>query len=108
MKKETSMQEQKNIIKKFSLEQIDELKFVLVIVKPSVEKNVIARLEELGGRVLMSRLGEGISKNKSLELFSHFDNPSLHLQLAHTMKQLCLGELKQKEDLFNFNLQLFR
>ena len=54
--------------KKFALEQIDELKFVLVIVKPSIERAVVDRLEELGGRVLMSRLGEGISKNKSLEL----------------------------------------
>lgn len=54
--------------KKFSLEQIDELKFMLIIVKPEMEKSVSIRLEELGGRVLLSKLGEGISKNKSLEL----------------------------------------
>lgn len=54
--------------KKFTLEQIDELKFLLVIVKPSIEKQVSLRLEELGGRVLLSKIGEGISKNKSLEL----------------------------------------
>lgn len=54
--------------KKFTLEQIDELKFILVIVKPSLEKQVSLRLEELGGRVLISKIGEGISKNKSLEL----------------------------------------
>lgn len=54
--------------KKFTLEQIDELKFMLVIVKPSIEKKVASRLEELGGRVLLSKIGEGISKNKSLEL----------------------------------------
>ena len=55
-------------IKKFSLEQIDELKFLLIIVKPEFEKGVICRLEELGGRVFLSNVGEGISKNKSLEL----------------------------------------
>lgn len=54
--------------KKFSLDQIDELKFMLVIVKPELEKNVIKRLEEFGGRVLVSKIGEGVSKNKSLEL----------------------------------------
>ena len=54
--------------KKFSLEQIDELKFLLVIVKPQMEKEVSIRLEEMGGRVLISKIGEGISKNKSLEL----------------------------------------
>lgn len=55
-------------IKKFSLDQIDELKFMIIIVKPEMEKPVINRLEELGGRVLLSKMGEGISKNKSLEL----------------------------------------
>lgn len=54
--------------KKFSLDQIDELKFVMIIVKPEDEKRVILRFEEMGGRVLLSKLGEGISKNKSLEL----------------------------------------
>ena len=54
--------------KKFSLDQIDEMKFMVIIVKPEVEKDVIHRLEEFGGRVLLSKIGEGISKNKSLEL----------------------------------------
>ena len=58
----------KTNIKKFALEDIDELKFMIIIVKPEIEKDVIIRLEELGGRVLISKLGEGISKNKSLEL----------------------------------------
>ena len=66
--------------------------------------NVLTLHERYGAKVAL-KLGN-YTLNKSLELFSHFDNPSLHLQLAHTMKQLCLGELKQKEDLFNFNLQL--
>ena len=68
MKKSDKNNETKIQQKKFSLDQIDELKFLLIIVKPSVEEQVIQRLEELGGRVMMSRLGEGISKNKSLEL----------------------------------------
>ena len=54
--------------KKFSLDQIDELKFMIIIVKPEMEKTVVSRLEELGGRVLLTKMGEGISKNKSLEL----------------------------------------
>ncbi len=66
--------------------------------------NVLTLHERYGAKVAL-KLGN-YTLNKSLELFSHFDDPRLHLQLAHTMKQLCLGELKQKEDLFNFNLQL--
>lgn len=54
--------------KKFSLDQIDELKFMIIIVKPEMEKQTVIRLEELGGRVLLTKLGEGVSKNKSLEL----------------------------------------
>lgn len=54
--------------KKFSLDQIDEMKFMLVIVKPELEKQVVARLEEFGGRALLIEIGEGISKNKPLEL----------------------------------------
>lgn len=63
--------------KKFALEQIDELKFMLIIVKPEIEKPVISRLEELGGRVLLSKIGEGISKNKSLELLGIQSTESL-------------------------------
>ena len=66
--------------------------------------NVLTLHERYGAKIAL-KLGN-YTLNKSLELFSHFDDPRLHLQLAHTMKQLCLGELKQKEDLFNFNLQL--
>ena len=63
--------------KKFSLEQIDELKFMLIIIKPELEKQVSTRLEELCGRVLLSKLGEGISKNKSLELLGIQTNQSV-------------------------------
>ena len=63
--------------KKFALEQIDELKFMLIIIKPELEKQVSTRLEELGGRVLLSKLGEGISKNKSLELLGIQTNQSV-------------------------------
>ena len=88
--KETKIQQ-----KKFSLDQIDELKFLLIIVKPSVEEQVIQRLEELGGRVMMSRLGEGISKNKSLEL----------LGIQTTESALIFG-VARKEDADNLLIAL--
>lgn len=72
MKKENNKVGQK----KFSLDQIDELKFLLIIVKPSLEKTVVDRMEELGGRVLMSKLGEGVSKNSNLELLGITQNES--------------------------------
>lgn len=65
--------------------------------------NVLTLHERYGAKVAL-RLGN-YTLNKSLELFSYFDYPQIHLQLAHTMKQLCLGELKQKDDFFNFNLK---
>lgn len=54
--------------KKISLDNINELKFICIITIPEQENNIIRRLEEFGGRVLMSEIGEGIAKNKSLEL----------------------------------------
>ena len=53
---------------KFSLEQIDELEFVLVICKPDAENTLRERIMELGGRVLLSEQGEGVSKFKKMEL----------------------------------------
>jgi len=95
MKKSDKNKETKIQQKKFSLDQIDELKFLLIIVKPSVEEQVIQRLEELGGRVMMSRLGEGISKNKSLEL----------LGIQTTESALIFG-VARKEDADNLLIAL--
>lgn len=95
MKKDTKKERRTSTQKMFSLEQIDELKFLLIIVKPSLEKLVMDRLEELGGRVLMSRLGEGISKNKSLEL----------LGIQSTESALIFG-VARKEDADNLLIAL--
>ena len=81
--------------KKFSLEQIDELKFLLVIVKPSLEKQVMERLEEMGGRVLMSKIGEGVGKNSNLEL----------LGISSTESALIFG-VARKEDADNLLIAL--
>ncbi len=70
----------------------------------SMRHGVLTLHERYGARIAL-RLGN-YTLNKSLELFSQFNDPRLHLQLAHTMKQLCLGELRQKKDFFNFNLQI--
>ncbi len=52
----------------FKLEDINELKFMVVIAKPTLEDKITEKIEELGGRVLLRELGEGIGKNMSLEL----------------------------------------
>ena len=81
--------------KTFSLDEIDELKFLLIIVKPSIERSVVERLEEIGGRVLMSKIGEGISKNFNLELLGINSNES----------SLILG-VARKEDADNLLIAL--
>lgn len=63
--------------KKFSLDQIDELKFITIIIKPELEKDIITRLEELGGRVLLRENAEGIGKNMSLELLGLQRSPKV-------------------------------
>lgn len=42
--------------------------------------------------------------NKSMELFSQFKIPRLHEEISIVMKKLCLGELNQQHNYFNFNL----
>lgn len=54
--------------KYFSLSEIDELKFIIIVAKLDMEDAIITRIENLGGRVLMREVGEGIGKNMSLEL----------------------------------------
>lgn len=85
----------KNNQKRFSLDKIDELKFLLVITKPQLEKAVIERLEEMGGRVLMSRIGEGVGKNSNLEL----------LGISSTESALIFG-VARKEDADNLLIAL--
>ena len=89
--------------KKFSLDQIDELKFMLIIVKPELEKNLIKRLEEFGGRVLVSKIGEGISKNKSLELLGIQSTKSA-LVFATARKEDADNMLVALDAEFNFTL----
>lgn len=81
--------------KKFSLEQIDELKFMMIITKPEMEREISIRLEELGGRVLLSKIGEGISKNKSLELLG-----------IQTTENVLIFACSRKEDADNMLMAL--
>lgn len=55
-------------IKKFKIEDIDELKFLIIVGKLSMENEIITKIEQFGGRVLMREVGEGIGKNMSLEM----------------------------------------
>ena len=75
-----------------------------IIDHSSVRHNVLT-LHERYNKTIALKLGN-YTLNRSLELFASFPFPPLHLQLADTMKQLCLGELQQQDNLFNFNLSL--
>lgn len=75
-----------------------------IIDNSSIRHGISTLHHRYGARTAL-RLGN-YTLNKSLEVFSHFEDPRIHLQLAHTMKQLCLGELRQRDDFFNFNIQV--
>ncbi len=64
-----------NKMQKFKIDDIDELKMILIIAKLSLEDAIISRLENLGGRVLLREVGEGIGKNMSLELLGINNTP---------------------------------
>ena len=64
-------------VAKFKLEDIDELKMLLIIAKLSLEDAIIERLENLGGIVLLREVGEGIGKNMSLEMLGLNNNPCI-------------------------------
>lgn len=84
-----------SVKKVFTLDEIDELKFIVIIVKPEFEKNLIRRIGELGGRVVISAVGEGISKNKSLELLG-----------IQTIKNVLVFACARKEDSDNLLVAL--
>lgn len=63
--------------KKFKIDDIDELKIILIIAKLSLEDEIIERLEKLGGRVLIREVGEGIGKNMSIELLGINNSPNI-------------------------------
>lgn len=75
-----------------------------IIDNSSIRHGISTLHHRYGARTAL-RLGN-YTLNKSLEVFSHFEDPRIHLQLAHTMKQLCLGELRQRDDFFNFDIQV--
>lgn len=54
--------------KKFSLDEIDELKFLVVITKPEFEKTLVERIGSFGGRVFFVKKAEGVSKEKKIEM----------------------------------------
>ena len=64
-----------NRSQKFKIDDIDELKMILIIAKLSLEDAILSRLEDLGGRVLLREVGEGIGKNMSLELLGINNTP---------------------------------
>lgn len=75
-----------------------------IIDQSKMRHNVLTFHERYNKKIAL-KMGN-YTLNRSLELFSAFPIPTLHLQLADTMKQLCLGELRQQTDLFNLNLSL--
>ena len=54
--------------KKFSLDDIDELKFMVIITKPEFERSIINRIASFGGRAFFSKKAEGVSKDKKIEM----------------------------------------
>ena len=95
MAKVAKAKKNRHRIKKFSLDQIDELKFMIIIVKPEMEQDVCVRLEELSGRVLLAKMGEGVSKNKSLELLG-----------IQTTENILIFACARKEDADNMLMAL--
>lgn len=58
----------RNVHKRFSLDEIDELSFMVVITKPEFEKQIINRIASFGGRAFFSKKAEGVSKDKKIEM----------------------------------------
>lgn len=102
MKKKKQAREMSSA-KKFSLDNINELKFMVIIVRPEFEQDVQKRLEELGARILLSKVGEGISKNKSLELLGIQTEESI-LLFACARKEDADNMLIALDAEFNFTL----
>lgn len=75
------------------------------IIDKSDMRHDIATLHEQFDTVVALRLGN-FTLNKSLELFSRFKIKPLHQEIAKTMNFLCLGELQQQRNHFNFNLSI--
>ena len=73
--KKSKKEEAYEVAPRFKLEDIDELKIILIIAKISMEDEIIERLEKLGGHVLLREVGEGIGKNMSLELLGINNTP---------------------------------
>lgn len=75
------------------------------ILDKSDSRHNVKTLHEEFDCVTALRLGN-FTLNKSLELFSNFKIRQLHEQIAKTMNYLCLGELNQQQDHFNFDLSI--
>ena len=73
--KKNKVDKSQNIIPRFKLEEINELKIVLIIARLSMEDAIIERLERLGAQVLLREVGEGIGKNMSLEMLGISNTP---------------------------------
>lgn len=75
------------------------------IIDQSNSRHHIQTLHKAFDTTTALRLGN-FTLNKSLELFSMFKHRQLHEEIAKTMNYLCLGELNQQQDHFNFNLSI--
>lgn len=52
----------------FKLTDIEKLCLIVLVVKPKYEQDLKIRISELGGRVLLSRAAQGISRRPFLEM----------------------------------------
>lgn len=75
------------------------------IIDQSDSRHHVQTLHQSFDMTTALRLGN-FTLNKSLELFSMFKHRQLHEEIAKTMNYLCLGELNQLQDHFNFNLSV--
>lgn len=75
------------------------------IIDKSTQRHNVNTLHEQYSLEVGVHLGNFVL-NKSLELFSEFKIPKLHQEIAVVMNNLCLGELNQQHNHFNFDLSL--
>ena len=73
------------------------------IIDESTTRHNVTTLHEQYSLTVGVHLGNFVL-NKSLELFSEFKIPKLHQEIAVVMNNLCLGELNQQHNHFNFDL----
>ena len=92
----------RDVQKKFSLDEIDELGFMVVISKPEFEKQIISRISNFGGRVFFSKKAEGVSKYKKIEMLGIQPEQSVVI-FATARKEDSTNILVALDSEFNFS-----